>query len=169
MNYLSKDIEYTKIVDHIMENEQFLKINNCKHHGITRLEHSLRVSYFSYKICKKLRLNAKETAEAGLLHDFFINDEMTKRQNKLRVFVHPKKSLNNACYHFDLSDMQKDIIYSHMFPLIPNRPPKYLESWLVSLVDKGVAVYEFAISYHKKYFVKLENIATIMLLILTKI
>ena len=52
MNYLSKDIEYTKIVNHIMENEEFLKINNCKHHGITRLEHSLRVSYYSYKIAK---------------------------------------------------------------------------------------------------------------------
>jgi len=169
MNYLSKDLGYSRIVNHILENEEFLKISNCKHHGITRLEHSLRVSYFSYKICKKLHLNAKETAEAGLLHDFFTNDEMTKRQNKLSVFIHPKKSLKNASYHFDLSEMQKDIIYSHMFPLIPNRPPKYLESWLVSFVDKGVAVYEFTKSYHKKYFMKLENIATVMLLVLTRI
>ena len=39
--------------------------------------------------------------------------------------------------------MQKDIIVSHMFPLIPNKPPKFLESWVVSLVDKFVATYEF--------------------------
>ena len=111
MNYLSKDLGYSRIVNHILENEDFLKISNCKHHGITRLEHSLRVSYFSYKICKKLHLNAKETAEAGLLHDFFTNEGMTKRQNKLSIFIHPKKSLKNASYYFDLTDVIPDYFF----------------------------------------------------------
>lgn len=169
MNYLSKDVEYNKIVNHIMENDEFLKINNCRHHGITRLEHSLRVSYFSYKISKKLKLNSKETAIASLLHDFFVNEELTKKQRVFSAFSHPKKCLANANYHFELSDMQKDIIYSHMFPLIPTRPPKYLESWLVSMVDKIVAIYEFIKSYHKVCYFKLENVAAVMLLILVRI
>ena len=53
MNYLSLDKEYKSIVESILENKKFIEINNCKHHGITRLEHSIRVSYFSYKISKK--------------------------------------------------------------------------------------------------------------------
>ena len=47
MNYLSLDKEYKSIVEDILENKNFMKINDCRHHGITRLEHSLRVSYFS--------------------------------------------------------------------------------------------------------------------------
>ena len=41
--------------------------------------------------------------------------------------------------------MEADIIESHMFP-IDIKIPKYLESWVVSVVDKVVSTYEF---YHK--------------------
>ena len=169
MNYYQKDCEYNKIINNIMKNKEFIKINNCRHHGITRLEHSLRVSYFSYKVCKKLKLNYKETAEAGLLHDFFTNEQMTKKEKSLSAFTHPKKCLKNASDHFNLSDMQKDIIYSHMFPLIPTRPPKYLESWLVSIIDKIVASYEFFLSYHELYLSKIKKIAAVMLLVLVRV
>ncbi len=168
MNHFQKDCEYNKIINHVLTNEEFLKINNCRHHGITRLEHSLRVSYFSYKISKKLKLNYKETAVASLLHDFFTDDQLTKKEHSLSAFTHPKKCLKNANKYFVLSDMQKDIIYSHMFPLIPTRPPKYLESWLVSMVDKVVAAYEFILSYHKLCFLKLENIAAVLMLVLVR-
>ena len=63
--------------------------------------------------------------------------------------------------------MEKDIIYSHMFPLIPTRPPKYLESWVVSLVDKVVATYEFASSY-SKIFMSKSTYAAILFVILAK-
>lgn len=169
MNYYQKDCEYNKIINNIMKNKEFIKINNCRHHGITRLEHSLRVSYFSYKICKKLKLNYKETAVAGLLHDFFIDEQLTKKEHCLSAFTHPKKSLSNSMKHFKLTDMQKDIIYSHMFPLIPTRPPKYLESWLVSMVDKVVASYEFFLSYHELYLSKIKRLAAVMLLVLAKV
>ena len=167
MNYFQKDCEYNNIVNHVLKNPKFLEINNCRHHGITRLEHSFRVSYFSYKITKKLRLDYKNTAVASLLHDFFTNDQFSKKELRLSAFRHPKKCLENATEFFSLSDMQKDIIYSHMFPLIP-RPPRYLESWIVSMVDKVVAAYEFTLSYHKLYFSKIENMAAIAMLILVR-
>ena len=77
MGYLSYDKEYKKIISKIMKNKHFLKIDNCIHHGNSRLDHSLRVSYYSYKISKLLRLNAVETARAGLLHDFFTSDDLS--------------------------------------------------------------------------------------------
>ena len=37
--------------------------------------------------------------------------------------------------------MEKDIILTHMFPISINIP-KYLESWLVDIIDDGVSIYE---------------------------
>ena len=169
MNRILKDKEYTNIIQSILDNKEFMKIDNCRHHGITRFEHSLRVSYFSYKISKKLKLNYKEVAEAGLLHDFFVNDQLTYKQQRLSAFTHPKKCLENASKEFNLSTMQKDIIFSHMFPLIPTRVPKYLESWIVSLVDKIVATYEFVTSYHELYLSKIEKYAVLLMFVFTKL
>ena len=44
---------------------------------------------------------------------------------------------------FDLSVKQQDMIRSHMFP-INISVPKYAESWIVSMVDKCVALEEFS-------------------------
>lgn len=169
MNRILKDKEYTNMIQPILDNKEFMKIDNCRHHGITRFEHSLRVSYFAYKISKKLKLNYKEVAEAGLLHDFFTNDQLTYKQQRLSAFTHPKKCLENANREFNLSSMQQDIIFSHMFPLIPTRIPKYLESWVVSFVDKVVASYEFVKSYHKVYFLKAEKYALLLMFVFTKL
>ena len=51
-----------------------------------------------------------------------------------------------VAFGFDLNDREKNIIRTHMFP-INLAVPRYLESWLVSIVDKGVAFYEFYHSY----------------------
>ena len=168
MNYLSLDKEYKSIVEDILENKNFMKINDCRHHGITRLEHSLRVSYFSYKISKKLHLNTYEATRAGLSHDYFVNDDLSLKSQKVSAFTHPKKALENASNDYNLSDMEKDIIYSHMFPLVPTRPPKYLESWLVSFVDKGVATYEFSMSFLDKYLFRYQYVMLLFIIFLKR-
>lgn len=157
MSYRLKDKEYNYIINNIINNKDFLKIDSCRHHGITRLEHSLRVSYYSYKVSKFLKLDARQTARAGLLHDFFIDEQLNKKEKRLSAFYHPKKAVDNADTMFILTDKEKDIIYSHMFPLIPNHVPKYMESWVVSIVDKCVASYEFATSYSKTFLFKIQN------------
>ena len=168
MKYNSCEKEFKNIVNSIMENKDFMEIINCKHHGITRLEHSLRVSYYSYKISKLLHLNVRETARAGLLHDFFMNSDLIGKSSKERMFLHPKKALEKANSRFILSDMEKDIIYSHMFPLVPTRPPKYLESWLVSFVDKGVATYEFSMSFLDKYLFRYQYVMLLFIIFLKR-
>ena len=50
MNFLEKDINYKYLVNDIMSNDEFNKLSSIPHHGETRLEHSIKVSYFSYKI-----------------------------------------------------------------------------------------------------------------------
>ena len=167
LDSIYNDYEFLDIVSDIMENKKFNVIKKCKHHGITRYEHSLRVSYYSYLITKKIGLNCIETARGGLSHDFFIIEDLKKNElkYKLYVFSHPYKSLRNANNYFDLTSLEEDIIINHMFPTLPHKVPKYLESWIVSLVDKVVALYEFYYSYSKSFVCKFSNIYLLILLL----
>ena len=54
---------------------------------------------------------------------------------------HPGYAVKNANQIIDLSDKQIDIIKTHMFP-ITFTPPKYLEGWIVDLVDDVASIYE---------------------------
>ena len=49
---------------------------------------------------------------------------------------------------------------------IYHKIPKNIESWIVSIVDKVVATYEFYESYGKEKVYKLPNLSIILLLIL---
>ena len=141
------DTEYKLLVNDILTRDEFQKIEKIEHHQTSRLTHSLRVSYFAYKFAKKLKLDYVSAARGGLLHDFFMSyDDRTKKERFLSVFTHPKYALINASNRFNLNDCEKDIIRTHMFP-INIAIPKYLESWLVSLVDKIVTIYEFTSGY----------------------
>ena len=140
-----KDGEYLYIINHILENSEFQKMSNIKHHNTTRMEHSLKVSYYSYKIAKSLRLDYEDVARAGLLHDFYTEEirNCNKIKDKILLFStkHPNEAVINASNHFDLSEKEINIIKSHMFP-VDYRVPKYAESWIVSLVDKVLSVGE---------------------------
>lgn len=139
MNYVKKDEHYNLIIQNIIEHPEFIKIDQYKHHGRSRLDHSIRVSYFSYKAAKLLGMKTyEEAARAGLLHDFFL-EEVNNRFASL--FKHPKIASFNASNHFELSAKEINVIETHMFPIIP-RIPRHSVSWLVSLVDKGVAIGE---------------------------
>ena len=135
-----KDSEFHRIVKPILDRCPFDQTKSKTHHGITRYEHSMRVAYFSYKISKLLRLNYKETTEAALLHDFF-TDEVENKNPIAKLRKHPKCAVENAKKYFELSEKQEDIIATHMFP-VTFTPPKYLESWIVDLVDDVAAIYE---------------------------
>lgn len=142
--------EYNLIINDIINNCEFLKISSIEHHGTSRLVHSKRVSFYSYLICKKLGLDYIAGARAGLLHDFFLSsDDRTKVERFTSTFTHPKRALRRANQYFSLNDKEQNIIVSHMFP-VNVRLPKYMESWIVSLVDKVVGLYEFLVSFSFK-------------------
>lgn len=147
MNKYNKDEEYLFIINNIMKNEEFKKIDKIKHHNTTRLDHSMKVSYYSYKIAKSLKLDYREVARGGLLHDFYIDEisECKKIKDKIKLFSikHPKDAVSNALAYFELSEKEIDIIQSHMFP-VDYKIPKYAESWIVSLVDKILSIGEFS-------------------------
>ena len=147
MSSHKKDLQYMSIVNNILDNDEFVKIKTIEHHGISRYDHSLKVSYYSYKIAKVLHLDYEQTAVGGLLHDFFLSPENRTQKERLKsVFTHPKQAVAMARTQFELTKKEEDMIRSHMFP-INLSVPKYAESWIVSLVDKCVATNEFAIKF----------------------
>ncbi len=158
-----KDQEYLLIINNIMENEEFKKMDKIKHHNTTRLDHSLKVSYYSYKIAKSLKLDYQGVARGGLLHDFYTEQisDCSKIKDKILLFSvkHPNEAVENSLEYFDLSEKEINIIKTHMFP-IDYKIPKYAESWIVSLVDKVLSLGEFS----KKFSYKLTYIFNLYLL-----
>lgn len=168
MNYIINDDKYYDIVLDILNNKDYKEIDNCIHHGKSRLDHCLKVSYYSYKISSFLKLNYKDAAVGGLLHDFFLTEHYDKKNKVNSTFTHPKKALENSDAIFNINEIEKDIIISHMFPIIPKNIPKYAESWIVSLVDKMVGLFEFAVEYKSIFRVKFRNATVILAILLFK-
>lgn len=134
--------KYGDIVKDIINDDKFRKLDDIKHHGGSRLDHVKKVSYYSFKISEKLKLDSSAVARAGLLHDYFLEPNTGIRKRTVSFFRHPKNSLTTAKTQFDLSKKEENIIKSHMFP-VSIYIPRYRESVLVSLVDKAVASKDF--------------------------
>lgn len=132
-----KDNEFLNIIKVILNNDTVQSLQTFKHHyGSNRLEHSISVAYYSYKVCKFLNLDYVSVARAGLLHDLFLYDcENTETRPKYHLWKHPKIALKNAEKSFDLNDKEKDIILKHMWP-ITFSPPRYFESFVITCIDK---------------------------------
>lgn len=140
--FFSSDKQFKKIIKPIIRNKEFKKTYNIEHHGISRMEHLMKISFYSYKIAKKLKLDYEAVARGALLHDFYLDgDEREKSRRFLDTFTHPKKALTLSSQIFELNEMEKNIIVSHMFPFY-FKLPRYKESILVDLVDKVIGSYE---------------------------
>lgn len=139
-----KDEEYVALVADLLAQPAVQKLANyTQHHHSDRLQHSLSVSYDSYRIAKRLHLDYVSTARAGLLHDLFYYDwRTTKFDLGTHAFIHPRVALRNAEKLTPLNSKEKDIILKHMFGATL-AVPRYPESLIVSLVDDYEAEHEF--------------------------
>ncbi len=137
--------EYYDMVKDLLSNGCVRRLENFNHHfNITRFQHSLNVSYYNFKICRFLHLDARAAARAGLLHDLYFYDNgslFNFRFNYFNGTNHPKIALYNSSKLEKLTPKESDMILRHMFPLTLS-PPKTLEGFIITLTDKGCAVAE---------------------------
>ncbi|MGM0237716.1 HD domain-containing protein [Enterococcus sp. AZ103] len=140
-----EDAEYLSYIEDLLATEEVQKLANyTQHMNSTRLEHSISVSYNSYKLAKRFNGDAKATARAGLLHDLFYYDwHTTKFDEGSHAYMHPRIAVKNAEKITELSTLERDIIIKHMWGATIT-PPKYKESYIVTLVDKYCAIKEAA-------------------------
>lgn len=140
----SKDKEFNEIIKDIVSNDTVLQMQNFKQHYNTNcFEHCKNVAYYSYLICKKLKLDYISMSRAAMLHDLFLYDWRIRQPNRkgLHAFTHPKEALKNASKMFELNNKEQDIILKHMWPLTI-KLPKYKESYIIGFVDKYCAIQE---------------------------
>ena len=143
MNEASK-IEFEYICEDILNNNKFKSLNKELHHGTTRYEHSMHVAkttYFFMNLFNGKKI--EDITRAALLHDFYNDNEIEKYNAVDKLKIHPSVALENAKNNFEINSIQEDVIVNHMFPST-KRIPKTKYGWLVSFVDKAVAVYEMA-------------------------
>lgn len=148
-----EDNEYVDIIKDLLEKDSVNQMKRYRQHfDVSTFEHCLNVSYISYKICKKLKLDYVSMARAALLHDLFLydwrNHGIHKKITDKHAFTHPKCALENAKKVTSLNEKEEDIILAHMWP-VTFKFPKYWESFIITLVDKYSALEEM-VKYYKK-------------------
>ena len=134
-----------KVAKDILDNEKYKSQKNYMQHGKTSvLEHELNVTIYALKLADKFKAKIDESSliRGALLHDYFLYDWHVKSKNRpLHGFYHAKRALENALEDFELNDIERNIIYTHMFPM-NLRIPKYKESMILCISDKIVATKE---------------------------
>lgn len=139
------DLEFMACIDDIKDHQFVLDLKYYSQHvHSTRYVHSFTVAYYSFLIAKRLGWDEVSTARAGLLHDLFYYHQGEVTFSKgTHLRNHPQIALINARIVTDLNPIEEDIIIKHMW-LATSAFPNYKESYIVTFVDKYVAVDEFA-------------------------
>ena len=96
---------------------------------------------FLYRLSKVLKMDYESATRGALLHDYFNDSDYRSTKGLKKGSMHPVIALNNARREFNLNNKEENIIVIHMFPM-GNVKPNCKESWLVTVVDKIVAIYE---------------------------
>lgn len=132
--------EFYEIIEDLLGNPLVMNMNTMNQHSksVTLLEHSIYTAYVTYRICNFFHLNTKDAVRAAVLHDFRLKDT----EEKDRLFTHSGVALEEANKYFELTDMQKNIIKSHMWPVTPFLLPKSIEAWVVDIADDYCAISE---------------------------
>lgn len=136
---------YTEIVKHYINDHEWLKLMTFVHHkNTTRLMHCMHVSYLCFLQAYRKQWDFESAAIGGLLHDFCLFDKgdyTIKHYRDIWCFYHPQQALQAAERKYKLSDVTRDIIATHMFPMA-FAFPKHRETWLIAYWDKYCAVRE---------------------------
>jgi len=137
------DPEYTALVEDLLETEPVQALAAWDQHmHVNRLHHCLNVSYYGFLLCRKLGLNFRAAARAGLLHDLYFFSRKELHLGAAHIKIHPRAALRNAEKLTELDDMERDIIVKHMWPC--GGRAKYKETLVISFVDTVCALAEYA-------------------------
>lgn len=135
---------YMETVEELARDPRLLQMRQYRQHGSSNTyEHSLHVAVGAYNLARMfhIRVSEKEMARGAMLHDFYLYDISDKSAWEHGT-KHAQAALENSERYFDLTDRERDIIYSHMWPLNITHVPHFKESVLIGIADKYSAVAE---------------------------
>ncbi|MBQ9920350.1 MAG: PD-(D/E)XK nuclease family protein [Clostridia bacterium] len=143
-------VDFMACVEELWEMEEVQRLAEfCQHCNTSRLQHSLNVSYYSYRLAKLLGFDYKSAARAGLLHDLFWYDWMTEKQEELHAFYHPKAALKNAREITELNKIEVKTSVSELTKRDASREfsltskPAFLSKSGLTPTERGTALHKF--------------------------
>lgn len=128
-----------------------------QHGSVTTYEHCLRVTRIAFWLNIHLHVRADEASlvKGAFLHDFYLYDwHNCSNITHWHGFKHARIARYNAETVFKLTDKEKDIIQSHMWPLNPTDIPHSREAALVCMADKMSSSYETVLERNEKKEIK---------------
>ena len=139
--------EMQTILSDICSERMVNEMKKYTQHGrVSTYEHCENVAKLSYDLNKALRLHAdlRVMLVGAMLHDFYLYDWHSDDNgaHRLHGFTHAEAACRNAEKYFNLDKETRHVIYSHMWPLNPDRIPLSKEAWIVCISDKLVSMYE---------------------------
>lgn len=149
---IRKDIH--KYGNDILHSKNFLSsAKNIQHSDVSVMKHSMKVAYTSMWMNRRFHFNCdeRELTRGALLHDYFLydwHDDDHRGLWHLHGFYHPGVALKNASKEYALSDKEKNIIKTHMWPLTLTHIPTCREAWVVTAADKYISTIE-SLRLHK--------------------
>lgn len=132
-----------KYADNILNYPKYKSQSKYIQHGKTSvLTHEMNVAIYCLKLVNRynIKIDKKALIRGSLLHDYFLYDWHTSK-NHFHGFSHAKIAMNNAIRDFNINNIERNMIITHMFPL-NLRIPKYKESIILCIADKIVATKE---------------------------
>ena len=144
---------FLRCVEPLLESPQVNSMKQWRHHlPVTCYEHSLFVSYVSFRLARYLGWDYRAAARAGLLHDLYLYDPADSSAHPgIQCLDHPEFALRNAMALCpDLTEKEKNAIVSHMFPLAVHLP-RCREALVVNLADNICAVLEIIQLYRARW------------------
>ena len=101
----------------------------------------------------RIKVNHRSLVRGALLHDYFLYDwHEDDPTHRFHGYIHAKRALDNAAKDFSLNDIERNMIYTHMFPLNITRVPKYKESVILCIADKISAFKETILNIYMKFY-----------------
>lgn len=133
---------FTELIDDLLFTESVQGMRDIPHHIGSCFEHSIFVSYVSFRIARKLKLDYRAAARGGLLHDLYLYGPLERwAMDESHFLGHPYIALANAMKLCELTPKEANIIVSHMWPL-SRILPQSREAIIVNCVDKYCATAE---------------------------
>ncbi len=138
--------EIKRFLDGMHQTEEAGLMKKYIQHGrISTYDHVVSVVCLSFYLNRRFHLGApeRELVRGAFLHDFYLYDwHENGYLGRFHGLHHPAIALENAQKRYQLSELERNIIASHMWPLTPFAMPKSRAAFLVCLADKICSSYE---------------------------
>ena len=145
---LEDDLTFQKCLKEMVEHPAIQKLREIpQHKGGTTFAHCVNVANTAYRLAKQWHwdIDIRALVRGAMLHDYYLYDTETMPYSDYQhSLIHPRLAVSNAEKLFELTDKERNIILSHMWP-IPGAPmPRSREAWLICAADKQCAALEMS-------------------------